>query len=349
MRIAIHHRKGSFSDRWIEYCKKHEICHRIVNCYDSDIIDQLKDCDGLMWHWSHMDYRAQGYARQLIYSLELMGKKVFPSFSTCWHFDDKLGQKYLLESIDAPLVPSYAFYDKSDALRWAQDTDYPKVFKLRGGAGSSNVSLVQNYKEAKGKIDKAFSKGFKAYDPLKGVRERMWRLRRDKNAKAVFHLLKGFARLAIPVKGMNLLPDQKGYVYFQDFIANNAFDDRVVIVGNRAIFLRRFVRRGDFRASGSGVFDYKPSLIPLDSLRAAFETSRELNAQSIAYDFVYPKTGKPLIVEISYAYSMGKAYDDCPGYWDSDLNWHEAPVDPQRFIIEDFIQLISCNRKAHVV
>ena len=169
----------------------------------------------------------------------------------------------------------------------------------------------------------------------------MWRLRRDKNAKAVFHLLKGFARLAIPVKGMNLLPDQKGYVYFQDFIANNAFDDRVVIVGNRAIFLRRFVRRGDFRASGSGVFDYKPSLIPLDSLRAAFETSRELNAQSIAYDFVYPKTGKPLIVEISYAYSMGKAYDDCPGYWDSDLNWHEAPVDPQRFIIEDFIQSLG--------
>ena len=64
-------------------------------------------------------------------------------------------------------------------------------------------------------------------------------------------------------------------------------------LGNRAIFLRRFVRRGDFRASGSGAFDYKPSLIPLDSLRAAFETSRELNAQSIAYDFVYPKTGKP--------------------------------------------------------
>jgi hypothetical protein len=52
MKIAIHERKGSFSDRWIEYCKKHEICHRIVNCYDSDIIDQLKDCDGLMWHWS---------------------------------------------------------------------------------------------------------------------------------------------------------------------------------------------------------------------------------------------------------------------------------------------------------
>jgi len=38
---------------------------------------------------------------------------------------------------------------------------------------------------------------------------------------------------------------------------------------------------------------------------------------------------------------MGKAYDDCPGYWDSDLNWHEAPVDPQRFIIEDFSESLG--------
>lgn len=341
MIIAIHHRKGSFSDRWIEYCKKHEICHRIVNCYDSDIIDQLKDCDGLMWHWSHMDYRAQGYARQLIYSLELMGKKVFPSFSTCWHFDDKLGQKYLLESIGAPLVPSYAFYNKSDALMWAQDTDYPKVFKLRSGAGSSNVSLVQNYKEAKGKIDKAFNKGFKAYDPLKGVRERMWRLRRDKNAKAVFHLLKGFARLAIPVKGMNLLPDQKGYVYFQDFIANNAFDDRVIVIGGRAFAVRRMVRFNDFRASGSGIKEYGPQCFPLQSIKTAFNIAKIVESQSLALDFIYDQSRTSRVVELSYAFITGAFYDDCPGYWDSDLNWHEAPVDPQRFIIEDFIESLG--------
>lgn len=45
MKIAIHHSKGSFSERWITYCQKKGIDYKIVNCYESDIINQLKDCD----------------------------------------------------------------------------------------------------------------------------------------------------------------------------------------------------------------------------------------------------------------------------------------------------------------
>ena len=48
-----------------------------------------------------------------------------------------------------------------------------------------------------------------------------------------------------------------------------------------------------------------------------------------------------MIIEISYAYSMGTAYDNCPGYWDKDLNWHEDDVNPQRYIIEDFIDSLK--------
>ena len=73
---------------------------------------------------------------------------VFPNFNTAWHFDDKVGQKYLLEAIDAPLVPSYVFYSKEMALKWLEQTQFPKVFKLRGGAGSANVKLVQDEKRS---------------------------------------------------------------------------------------------------------------------------------------------------------------------------------------------------------
>ena len=48
MKIAIHHRSGGFSDRWITYCQEEGIDYKIVNCYDSDIIEQLIDCDSLI-------------------------------------------------------------------------------------------------------------------------------------------------------------------------------------------------------------------------------------------------------------------------------------------------------------
>jgi len=342
MKIAIHKRVGSFSDRWIQYCEENNVEYKIVNCYDSDIIEQIRDCDGLMWHWSHTDYRAQNFARQLIFSIERMGIKVFPNFNTCWHFDDKVGQKYLFESINAPLVQSYAFYNKKDAFAWIEKTSFPKVFKLRGGAGSQNVKLIKNKKEAKKLVNRAFTKGFPLSDKNAGLKQRLWVLKRDRNLKSKIHLIKGIIRLLIPVKGMNLLPVQKGYIYFQDFVPENKFDDRIVVVGNRAFALRRFVRENDFRASGSGVFEYKKVNFNIKAIKIAFETANKIGAQSIAFDFVY-KNKNPLIVEISYAYSMGAAYDNCPGYWDSDLNWYDEPVNPQYFIIEDFINSLEKN------
>src|SRR5690606_41519867 len=63
------------------------------------------------------------FARQLIASLEEMGIHVFPDLNTCWHYDDKVGQKYLLEAIGAPLVPTHIFYDRAAALAWAERSE----------------------------------------------------------------------------------------------------------------------------------------------------------------------------------------------------------------------------------
>src|SRR5450631_3263571 len=104
LKIAIHDRAGSFSDRWIKYCNENQVPYKLVNCYEFDIISQLDDCKGLMWHWDLNDYKAALFARQLTISLEKKGVKVFPDVNTAWHHDDKVGQKYLLEAVGAPLV-----------------------------------------------------------------------------------------------------------------------------------------------------------------------------------------------------------------------------------------------------
>ncbi len=147
MKIAIHNKTESFSDRWILYCQENHVKFKLVNCYDSDIVAHLDDCQGLMWHWDENDYKAALFARQLTISLDKKGIKVFPDVNTAWHYDDKVGQKYLLEAAGAPLVQSYVFYSRQEALDWVNKTTFPKVFKLRCGAGSLNVSLVKTKKK----------------------------------------------------------------------------------------------------------------------------------------------------------------------------------------------------------
>ena len=46
MKIAIHYSVHSDSKYWIEYCREKGIDYKIVDCYQSDIIDQLSDCEG---------------------------------------------------------------------------------------------------------------------------------------------------------------------------------------------------------------------------------------------------------------------------------------------------------------
>ncbi len=342
MRIAIHHRPESFSVKWLEYCDEHRIDRKVVNCFDSDIVNQLEGCDGLMWHWPHWDDKAILFARQLTYSLERKGFRVFPDSRTCWHYDDKVGQKYLLEALGAPLVPSYVFYDKARALGWIETTAWPKVFKLRRGAGAANVSLVRSKRQARRLARRAFGRGFSPVNRFTLLRDRAWHLRRDKDFEALAGVFKGLLRVLVPTRLEQRTSREKNYVYFQDFVADNPFDMRIVVIGSRAFGLKRMVRSGDFRASGSGLARYEREEIDVSCLKTSFEVSRKIGAQCLAFDYVFDSHG-PLLVEMSYAFpSFPKSLcRDCPGYWDEQLGWHEGKFYPEWFMIEDFIRSLE--------
>lgn len=337
MKIGIHQIKGSFSDRWIAYCEKNRISWKPVNCYLSDIIQQLSDCDALMWPFSQNCPKAWLFAKQLIFSVEAAGKKVFPDFNTIWHFDDKLGQKYLLEAIGAPLATTWTFYDKHEALAWAEKSDFPKVFKLRGGASSQNVKLVKTKYHARKLIRKAFGNGFPAYDPLGSLKER-WRLFRL--GKTSFRdILEGLARFFIAPPYARVRGRERGYIYFQEYISGNDSDVRVVVVGDKAFAIKRMVRKGDFRASGSGIIFYSKEMIDEETVKLSFELARKLKIQCVAFDFVY-KECNPLVVEISYGFSS-LGYDPCPGFWDKEMNWYEGKFDPYGWMVENLLKSIE--------
>ncbi|MFT3682731.1 MAG: hypothetical protein QM791_20910 [Ferruginibacter sp.] len=329
-KIAIHDSKVSFSERWIDYCKKENIPYKIVDCYQNDIIEQLQDCTVFMWHFYHTNEKDILFAKQLLYALQSTGKKVFPDFSTAWHFDDKVGQKYLLEAAGAPFVPSYVFYNRHDALNWAASCTYPKVFKLRTGSGSVNVQLVKSFTEAGALIKKAFTGGFKnsGLVPLSDVYSKFKRGRASLNA-----MLRSIARQVVPTKFAKMSNREKGYIYFQDFIPGNDHDIRVVVIGDRAFALKRMVRENDFRASGSGNILYDRELFDESVIKLSFDINKKIRSQCLAFDYVFDN-GRPLVVEISFGFHTG-GYDACPGYWDETLRWHEGRFNPYGWMVDN--------------
>lgn len=334
MKLAIHKSSWGFSPEWIKYCDQNSIPYKIVDCYSSDIIQQVADCDVLFWHHHHSDAKDFLFAKGVLFALEQSGKKVFPDFNSGWHFDDKVGQKYLLEAIEAPIVPTTIFYDKKDALQYLDRTTYPKVFKLRGGAGSANVKLIRSKSQGRSMVNRAFGRGFPAYDKWNDLKEMY--LRFTQGNLTWLAMAKSLRRLFVSTRFATTAGNQKGYIYFQEFIPNNDSDIRVITIGDKAFAIKRMTRPNDFRASGGGVIKFERELIDERCVKIAFETSQKMNAVCVAYDFVFDVNNSPLIVEINYGFAH-QPYRNCPGYWDKDLNWHEGKFNQVEWILEEYL------------
>ncbi|MFA6930559.1 MAG: hypothetical protein WCT05_09540, partial [Lentisphaeria bacterium] len=178
-----------------------------------------------------------------------------------------------------------------------------------------------------------FGSGISCFDQWSYFKDtlRKWRKRMVPTAK----LANAFAHLLVKPGFARMFGSEKGYLYFQDFVPKNSYDIRIIVIGERAIAIKRYCRANDFRASGSGIIEYTNGSEERRCAEIAFETVKKMRTQSCAFDFVF-RDGEPLIVELSYAFTE-KAYRKCLGYWDGALQWHNAAVEPAVWMLEDLL------------
>lgn len=338
MKIAIHNRKGGFTDRWIEYCKEKNIDYQIVNAYDSDIIEQLKGFDIFMWNHSLNNYKDLIAARRVLNALEYTNIKLFPDFNTGWAFDDKLAEKYILESIGEPIIKTHVFYDKKTAKQWAEETTFPKVWKLKGGAGGANVKLVNSKKQTKKLIKKSFGRGFSQFDRWGHLKERISTY--QVGIESFTGVIKGLVRIVYIPELAKMKEREKGYVMFQDFIPNNTRDNRIIVIYGKAFGVSRLMRKGDFKSKDVDGALLETKYIDDRCVTIAFDIARKTKNQCLGIDFIFDTNNNPVICEMGYGFEP-ITYKDCPGYWDEELNWHEGKFIPQDWIIEGLINDVS--------
>lgn len=322
-------------NRFLEIMRLNAIQYEYLDPNAPSFWQKAGECDYILALQGQ--YRSQlELARAIMPVIEReMGKKCFPNEATAWHYDDKIKQYYLLSQQGFCFIPCHIFYNQDAALAFAESASYPLVFKLRGGAGSSNVRLVSNSAEAGDYIRLMFGRGVNSASLSFGLISDLQSLGVAKFAKqirdrAYLYLKHGYYKT-------EFWGIEKDYVLFQDFYPGNSYDTRITIIGERAFGFRRHNRPKDFRASGSGRIDWDESQIDLRCVSEAFKVSGHFGFQSMAYDFIYDPEGKPAICEISYTF-QDEAVHKCRGYWDRELVWHEGHQWPQYCMLIDLLE-----------
>ena len=93
------------------------------------------------------------------------------------------------------------------------------------------------------------------------------------------------------------------------------------------------------RFTSSHPLDFSDELIEL-----AFKYAEKINSKSLAIDFVFDGR-KPLFVELSYGFPAGPFTENCTGYWDRELNWHQESFSATGWMIESVVRQVQKNHK----
>ena len=336
-------KRQSFSTRWAELAQAKNIDVVPVDVFSEDAMACISGCDAFMWRCPSSAH-IRAYAKRFLYALEAgSGIPVFPSQKSSWYFEDKLAQRYFFSAADIPCARTDVFWTREAAEQFCERATYPFVLKLAGGHQSANVRLVRNRREAEFYVEELFGHGVASlgYRPASRARVLLRRLR------AAAQTLEG-RNPYVPGADAEL---HYGYFYAQEFLPGNEFEVSVIIVGNRAFAVRRFIQPGDFRTRGSsGRMDWSPEQIGEDAIRLAFHTARKLEAQSVAID-ILKRSGMPIVIELTFNYASW-VVRECPGHWalhgdpaSGRLEWVGGIVRAADATFDDFLAEIRQSRR----
>jgi glutathione synthase/RimK-type ligase-like ATP-grasp enzyme len=294
----------------------------------------VRDCDGFLW-WFPPIPRPRDVGKRVLGALDHANRLVVhPDLRSCWHFDDKVAQAYLLQAAGIPTPKTWVFWRYDLALEFFRTAQYPLVTKLASGVRSENVALLRDRQEAERMARRLFGAGVETL-----LSRRFAALRKAlRPVRSVIQFRLGYPPLPRPEV-------HRGYMLVQEFVAGNSYDTRVTVIGDRAFAFRRSNRPDDFRASGSHLKDDDPSKIDLDVIQLAFDASRTLRMPALCFD-ILRQDGKPVITEISY-YFNAPSIRECPGHWrrrDDELEWMAGSTHAEDAVLDDFLARLTSFR-----
>jgi hypothetical protein len=326
----IYSERGFFND-WVKICQNNNIQYKVVYIDSNNLIDEIKVCDHILWNWYHDEPFNSLFSKKINILLSShYNSNIYPDIKTIQTYDDKLLQKYIFELYDIKHPNTDVFYKKEEALDYLNKTKFPLIFKLSSGAGSYNVKKINNLIEGKKIIIKSFGKGFKKIDRYTLFKDAM------SGIDSFYSKLKAFYRLFYKTEFEKVSPREKKYVIFQEFMPNNSYDIRIVVIYNKAIGFVRYNRKNDFRASGSGFINFDVNLIPESVIRDSFKISKKLQTQTLALDFLVEENNHK-VIEVSYAFS-NETYLDCQGYWNEDIKFTKSKIKIAEWILNGLIK-----------
>ncbi len=210
----------------------------------NDLMDITFEPEDIVVYTSSDERNIRLYLRDVMFFIN-QKCRIFPNYDMLLSHENKGFQELFRRSNHIGGLAGNYFFDIDDS-----NLPMPKVLKTVSGAGSSGVFLAKNKKDVL-EVEKNYFKVSKKREVIKLQR----RLKLGKNEFSIYNYRhKGFNRFVE-----------------QEFIPNLTYDYKILVFGNRYYTLKRNIKKGGFKASGSKQVEHvRPSDEVLDFARNVF-------------------------------------------------------------------------------
>lgn len=253
--------------RWTKYCRfldNNSFNYDFYNIHASDWIEKAADYDIIIGITGN-DYCELQELRKKFFVLEnFLTKACYPSMKHIFLYEDKGLEAHIAKITGLPFAYSYISNDKQEAYQLLDVLKYPVVSKIENSSGSIGVELVKTKNQGRKIINQVFSM-------------------RGRGSQLSYYR-------------------QKNTIYFQDFIPNDGYDIRVIVVGSSAFGYYRKVLKGDFRASGMEQVEKRA--LPEEAIRIAFKMNKVIKSPQLVVDMVHGLDGNYSVIEYSILCQM---------------------------------------------
>jgi glutathione synthase/RimK-type ligase-like ATP-grasp enzyme len=232
-----------------------------VRKYNELDFEQEDYSDMLVLYASSQAPAYKRYIEDHLEKLRAEGARLVPNFSLFLAHEDKLLQSLLVDGSSIPYPDTNRVGTLEEGKELLQELEYPVVGKPARGFGSEGVKKL---------TDK--SEGLKF---LKNNLKKDYNYQKGGMLKRIYRKLRYGQRYSQGV----------GRVILQEFIPDTDHDWKILIFGETVFALKRYTRKGDFRASGSGKFSFKET--PPDRvLDLALRTREALKTPWLSIDII---------------------------------------------------------------
>jgi hypothetical protein len=292
--------------RWTKYwrfCEQNALACDVYDIHAQDWLTQAKRFDVIAGIWS-CELHCLEELREKFWVLETqLHKATFPSFAEAFLYENKRLESYITSIHHLPFARTFITHNREDALSMLDKLPYPIVSKMVPASASVGMELIHTSRQARAIIERLFSpSGRKTQFP--------------------------YAR-------------QKDFVYFQEFIPNDGYDIRAIVVGNWVFGYYRKVLPGDYRASGMNLVEKRE--LPKAAMVLALQLNGVVDSPMLVVDMLRGVDGRFQIIEYSPVCQMetpeqlhvdgvpgvyifdedGKCRFQCGRYWVNELALRE--------------------------